>query len=373
MSEREFGKFSEEEARDIMGLKSKIPEIELAQINESEIPPPAPKVSLEEELSRYRKWGHNNWSHHLRAEKETETREKEGYQSPRNPDGSLDWEKVWGMLELKPPKRNEVFPRGEDKNLSDKEIERRLNKYMEDHDIPLWSLSGIAPEEFPEIIDRDIRDLCLKINQSNWIKTKEGCSGHREVENIDGTIVPAERGFHSPYLAVYLDRKDTGTQIFIGKIERLIKELKDRYSFVRTGTSEFPLRDEDLQKEDVRSFHFGMSIDPSPQWIERIKQEEGADYLDDVPVRAQEVEDKIITTKLPRPEDFVDEKSYVEAYTEKYHVYNYQRSLWQKYGERYNKKYGDFFRSEEAESIANEFFEGIRKIIEEIEQGEKLT
>lgn len=356
-----------ERDQEMMGTKQKIPEIELAQqIDESEIPPPAPNVSIEQEWARYKKWAHDDWKRHLKAEKESEVREKEGYESPRNPDGLLNWNKVWQMLELKPPKRSDVFPDGEDKNLTDKEIEKKLNKYMEEHNIPLWSLSGIAPEEFPEIIDRDIRDLCLQINKNNWIKTKEGCSDHRNITKEDGKVVPAERGFQSPYLATYLDKKDPRNRLFTDKVREFIQQFKSKYPFIRVGTSEFPLRDEDLQKEDLESFHFGLSIDPSPEWMEKIKQEKRVDHFDDVLKRPDEIEDQVITIKPPRPESYHDEQSFVEAYARQYRIFNYQRTLYQQYEKRYYEKYGDFIRSEEAENIAKEFFEGIGKIIEEI-------
>ncbi len=372
MKENDIANLSKRD-KEMIGLSSEIPEIAKAQIDQSEIPPPAPDVNLEEEITQYKKWAKQTWQEHLEAQEKSAVREGEGYQSPRSPDGSLNWDKVWQMQGLKPPDRNEVFPNGEDEDLDDKEVETKLNQYLEAHDIPLWSLSGIASDQFPEVIDRDIRELCREINNDNWIKTKEGCSGHREVTREDGTMVPADKGFRNPYLAFYLDRKDPRSEIMVEKVQKIIDQLKEKYGFVRGGMDEFDLNDQDLQDQDIRGVNFGLAIDPSPEWVEMVKQEKGENYFADVPKRPDQVENEIITVRPPRPDGFPDEDSFVRAYTEQYQVFNYQRALWHDYGDRYYDKYGDYFRSEQAQKISQEFFTGIGEIKEEIETGQEKS
>ena len=348
-----------------------IPEIKLALCPESEIPPPAPGVELEEELEAYRKIARQYWEAKNQSETENEQRERIGYIPPRLPDGTLDWDRTWELLKRQTPKRSVIFPNGEDVGMSEQDIVRRLNDYLGEHELPLHTMSGLNAKEYPEVIDHDIRPICVEINQLKWIQTGDSCSGHRERILSDGTAEPDAKGFSLPYLMVYLDRKDPRSQIFMARAETIVHQIQEQYPFVTGGVRNTALDDEDLEREDLAGLDVGIRVNPSPEWLDQVKREKGSDYFNDAPELPDRLEDSIMTIHPPRPEGYSDAAQYIEDYARAYRIFNYQRDLWQRYEARYNEKYGEYFRSEGSERIAQEFFLLIKRLIDEIDSTSK--
>lgn len=362
MTENEYKNLSKKD-QEMMEIKRKIPEIELAQIDESKIPL-APKEILNINEKRF----HASWQNLQRREKMKE--KKKEYIRPRISDDSLDWQKVWQNLGYLEVKRDEVFPHGEDKGLEDYEIEKQVinykKKYAKDHELPKDGLGIIDPEEFPEMIDKDIRDLVLKINNQEWLKTTNCCSGHREKQQLNGISVISPEGFRRPFLNAYIDNKNPRSSLFINRMNQLIIKLKERYPFISGDIYTYEVEGE----KEIKELTLNLWINnPPAEWVENKKREKGMDYFDDVPKEPRDIKSQIITNELEpsSKEDMKDEESYVAACTHNFHIWHYQNGLFEQYKKRYYDKY-DFYRSQEAENIAKEFFEGVREIIDEIEE-----
>lgn len=349
-----------------IGRNNQIPEISLVNIDESQIPPNKEGIPIAKELEGYRKLAQHTWERQFKAREKLKQKDQETYVSPRRTDQSLDWQKVWKLLNIAVLKRKEVFPDSEDMSMTDQEIITSLDNYLSKHDIGGDRTVGLAPDEFPEVIDKDIRKLCLEINHDSWIKTKDGCSGHRDVIGADGKTELSQDGFGNPYLAFVLDKMDTKSFQFIEKINIVLKEFEDKYLFIKTNAVEFPLGNKNAEKEDLLGYNISLKISSSQSWEERTKIEQGEDYFNDVSLDRGESVSKIVTEKIPKPEDLDREDDFINMYARSMQRQNYQRKLYQAYEKRYYDKYGDFFRSQEAEGIAQEFFSSIGKVIREV-------
>ena len=343
-----------------------IPELNDLKISDDEIPPPAPGITIEEELRRYKGYALHNWEDKEEASKKEVLRTTEGYSSPRIANGDLNWKKVWQMIGRDLPSREDIFPNGQDQKMSDEEIVESINQYLQENEIGLWLASGVNIEEYPEVYDSRIRHLCEQMNNSSWLRTRETGIGSREYKNESGEVVPNRRGFRTADMVVMVDRRNSKTEQFVLRISKMLEVLKEKYSHIRRGISEINLEDKDLNEQDVKMYSFGIDLKPSEDWKKKMEQIRGENFFDDVPEDPEDIEDMIITTKLPRLEDFSSQDEYVNAYVKAYRRFNYERDLFHKYTDRYYEKYGKYFRSEEAEQITNEFFKSVGEIFEEL-------
>lgn len=346
--------------------KSIIPEIEALEISDAEIPPPAQGVTIEKELARYKNYALQSWQDKLKDEKNKVIRAELGYRSPRNRNGNLDWKKVWQMIGRDLPSRKEIFPNNEDQVMSEEEMVRGINQYLEENEIGLWLASGVNIEEYPEVYDSRIRSLCEKINSSDWARTRETGIGSRDFQSESGESLPNPRGFRTADMVIMLDRRSPQTEKFVLGITQMLEDLKKQHSQIRRGITEIDLEDSDLNAKDVKMYSFGIDLRAPEEWKRKIEQLHGQDFFDDVPEDPEDIENKIFITELPQPEDFLSQDEYVDAYAQAYRRFNYERDLFHRYVDRYYKKYGEYFRSEEAEQITNEFFMNVGKVFEEL-------
>jgi len=86
---------------------------------------------------------------------------------------------------------------------------------------------GVDVRNFPELIEPEIRDLCVEINQLPWIKTINSASGLHSQEN--------PQGLEEAYLSFLIDQQDKTAQEFLKRLinlahndeEIILEEIKE--------------------------------------------------------------------------------------------------------------------------------------------------
>lgn len=265
------------------------------------------------------------------------TEEVENQESSRT-----SWKEFWKNEELASPDRSSVFPNGEDKNMSDEEVVESLNRYFEKQGSSLFNMTGIDSEQFPEMIDKDIRELCQKLNKLPFLKTREGCSGHETYQN--GEI--SNLGYSEPYLVFYAEEENPEFHKLLDQINKKLQQLRESGL---PGIENVVLNS---RKEDwlIKTKGFGlyrcdMGIIPTKEWCEKNNkkyiqrpespgplqdwcQENGFEYLDDEEGNESEARKK-----------WEEEK----------------KKYWKK-AEEFGNEYGEYFRSDEVRKLRDEFF-----------------
>lgn len=110
-----------------------------------------------------------------------------------------------------------------------------LRRKWDDQHERLGSPDTFDSRDFPEIIDRDIRDLCSKINSLDYVKTTNCCSGHRtHASSTSGPRTDFSNhetikyclGYSIPSLAIIYDVNDSRSSNFLKHILRSLDALK---------------------------------------------------------------------------------------------------------------------------------------------------
>lgn len=244
----------------------------------------------------------------------------------------IDWQEFWKSEGLASPKRKEVFPNGEDKGLSDEEIREHLDNYFDKKGLTRFSITGIDAEEFPEIIDEDIRDLCLNLNKLPFLKTKEGCGGHEMKRDSDGKMKPWDSGYSDLYLNFYADSTNPEFQKWIESVGEKLEEFK-KSQLTGIENVEISKRQQPPRSSETINLYQGkMVISPTREWCEKNNYR-----------------------YIKRPSD--DEIGfYDESSGEPREEWEKRRKKFQEEEKLFDKNYGDYFRSEEAKKLRDEFF-----------------
>lgn len=265
-------------------------------------------------------------------EKITELRGKNG--------PHFDWKEFWKTQQRNSPTRKEVFPNGEDADLSEGDVVKALNKFFADHESDLWHMSGIDAEEFPEVIDSDIRDICLKLNELPYLKTREGCGGH-ELDRL-GDI--SDIGYSEPYLTFYAEQKNPNFQIFLKKLNAKIDQFKkSNLPGMENVVLDIAADKEcDVEVENVKMYTYDISIIPTKEWCQRNNKK----YIE--------------RPKSPGPYyKWCDERGYERSEDEEsepYKLWYAEKEKYWKELERYGQEYGEYFRSDEVRKLRDAFF-----------------
>lgn len=262
-------------------------------------------------------------------------------ESPVKPEkeSGVDWKKFWKKEGLNSPSRKDVFPDGEDEEMIDREIIEKLNEYFRVQDSDLHNMTGIDSEEFPEIIDADIRDVCIELNKLSFLKTREGCGGHEF--DSDGEI--SNRGYSEPYLSFYGEEKNPEFIAFLEKVNRKADDFLNsdlpgiENVTLSRGEKEWP-----IETSGIGMYSYNMEISPSREWCSK--------------------NDKKFIERPSPPKmyyDWCDEKEIKPSDDEE----SESRKKWYREKEEYWKKeelflreYGEYFRSKEVRKLRDEFF-----------------
>lgn len=255
----------------------------------------------------------------------------------------VNWNEFWETEGLKSPSRKDVFPNGEDAKMSDEKIVEALNNYFDKKVSNLFNMTGINSEEFPEVIDQDIRDLCVRLNKLPFLKTREGCEGH-EFYHSNGEI--NDRGYSEPYLTLYINMEYPGARVFV---RNLGKELdvfrKSNIPGIENVT--FNFFDEPTETVGVNLVVFRMRIVPTEDWCKK----NGKSYVE----RPKDLGSYEQWCKGNSCEYSQDEES------DSWKKWEETKSLHKMQREKFEKEYSDYFRSEEVKKIRDAFFEVFSK------------
>ena len=273
--------------------------------------------------------------------------------------GSINWKDFWKNEDLASPERRSVFPDGEDKNMSDDEVVESLNKYFENQKSNLFNMTGVDSEQFPEIIDKDIRDVCQKLNKLPFLKTRDGCSGHESYKT--GEI--SNLGYSEPYLTFYAEEENPEFHKLKDQIGKNLQQFKESDL---PGMENVVLnnRKEDwpIKTKGVGLYRYDMRIIPTKEWCKKNNkkyiprpespgsypdwcQENGFEYSDDEEGNESETRQK-----------WEEEK---KKYREK--------------AEQFGNEYGEYFRSNEARKLRDEFFKVFEYDNKKEIKGEQLS
>jgi hypothetical protein len=252
---------------------------------------------------------------------------------------AINWKEFWKNEGLESPTRNDVFSNGEDERMSDEEVVESLNRYFEKQKSDLFNMTGIDSEEFPEIIDRDIRAVCQKLNRLPFLKTREGCGGHEK----DRVGESSNIGYSEPYLTFYAQEENPK---FIKLKEQLDDKLEQFKKADLPGIKNVVVngRKEDwpIKTKGVGMYRYDMRIVPTQEWCEDHNKE----YISR----------PISPGSYP---DWCQEKGFEYSEEEE----SASRQKWDEAKKKYWKEvekfgieYGEYFRSDEARKLRDEFF-----------------
>ncbi|MDH4330395.1 MAG: hypothetical protein OEV93_02490 [Candidatus Moranbacteria bacterium] len=251
----------------------------------------------------------------------------------------VDWKEFWKNEGLNSPSRKDVFPNQEDEKMTNNEIIEKLNQYFEMQGSNLDNMTGIDAEEFPEIIDVDIRDVCIELNKLPFLKIREGCGGHEFDSN--GEI--SNRGYSEPYLAFYAEEKNLEFIKFLENVNKKVEEFLDSKSpgidnvVFNRGEIEWPIK-----TDGIKMYSYGIEINPTKEWCSKNNKR------------------FIERPSLPKMYyDWCDEKGFEYSDDEESESrkkwYKEKEEYWEK-EERFLSEYGEYFRSKEVGDLRDEFF-----------------
>jgi len=196
--------------------------------------------------------------------------------------------------------------------------------YFEKQGSNLFNMTGIDSEEFPEIIDKDIREICVRLNKLPFLKTKEGCGGH-EIDR-DGEI--SNVGYSEPYLVFYAEENNKDFQNFAEEVDKKIHRFKKSdllgIENVMIESGQWPTNTDGISEYKIK-----IHIIPTKEWCEKNNKK----YI-----------------QKPENPGMFDEKKQSRKSWEK-RVKNFQ-----KYLKEFDENFGDYFRSDEVKKIRDEFF-----------------
>lgn len=259
--------------------------------------------------------------------------------------GQFDWGKFWTNRGTVMPTRADVFPNGEDRGMQDEEVINALNAYLKNKGYDYDNYTGINAQEFPEMIDADIRDLCVELNALPFVKTKEACSGHETYRSTGERYI---RGYSEPYLVLYVDSNNSDTDVFLSKAIQGLEGLKNcTLDGVENMKVEYY---DEAQAEGVRRYHFAMVIAPTQDWCRR--------------------NDRIFVAR-PEKLHFFPSWCKDNGYAYSDDPESEVRQKWevakQDYFEKqtkFEKTYSDYFRSEEVRKMRDAFFQAFKSSVE---------
>lgn len=260
--------------------------------------------------------------------------------------GKNDWHEFWKNEGYVMPSRGDVFPRGEDINMTDEEIVKSLSNFLKEKGLDYDNYTGINPEEFPEMIDKDIRELCVKLNGLSFLKTKEGCSGH-EFYRSTGELYKA--GFSEPYLIFYVDKSNSESDLFFQRLEKEMEGFKKSdLSGIENVTFDF--HDESTKTKNIGIYWNKMFIIPTREWCKQNGRK---------------------CVKRPKELGFYDQWCEGSGYEYSDDEKSKSRKKWEKVKNKYWKQmdkfeneYSEYFRSEEVKKLRDEFFKVFEKSIQ---------
>lgn len=256
----------------------------------------------------------------------------------------INWKEYWKEKTGLSFSRKEVFPSGEDKEMSDEKIIEAIDKYLTDHGSSSWHISGIDPEEFPEIIDKDIREICAKLNKLNFLKTTNSCGGH---ERYISTGEISKVGYSEVYLGFSVDTKNPELQKFLKEITRKIKKFKNsNLPGMENTIIEDKFEEEEGgggggDNERIKAHSIWMHIMPTKEWCEK----NGKRFINR-PSLGPYDEDWCIKNKLEYSEN---------ENSSSWKIYEEARKEFLKKFEEYSNEYEEYFRSDEARKLRDEF------------------
>jgi hypothetical protein len=253
---------------------------------------------------------------------------------------SISWKEFWKKEGLNSPARKDVFPNGEDKRKTDEEIVAALNEYFDkDGATSNHNMSGIDSTEFPEIIDRDIRAVCQKLNESPFLKTREGCGGHEsdklgEISNI---------GYSEPYLIFYAEEENQEFHRFTQQLDKKMEQFK-LLDLPGMENVVFDKRKEDwpIETKGIGMYRYEIRIVPTREWCEQNNKK----YIER-PTSPGAYPDWCLENGFEYSENESDKsrQKWGEA----------KKEYWKKM-EEFGNEYGNYFRSAEARKLRDEFF-----------------
>ncbi len=270
----------------------------------------------------------------------------------------LVWKEVWKKIGRNSPSRREVFPSEEDANMPDDEIVNTLNAFLKEGNLEYDNYSGIDGEEFPEMIDVDIRKVCMALNKLPFLKTREGCGGH-EYFRSTGEIFKA--GFSEPYLVFLAVKNDPGTDSFLQKLKEKFEEFKkaDIPGIKNVSLNSYS---EDSELNSIGLHRYNMVIAPTKEWCRKNNKK----YID-------------FPQQLGFFSDWCEKNGYVYSDEEESEA----RVKWEEAKNKlheemknFNEEYFDYFRSEEVRKLRDEFFkvfDQARILVENENERELLT
>lgn len=247
---------------------------------------------------------------------------------------AVNWKQVWDNEGVKMPNRKEIFSHGEDKNMSDEEVTMALDKYWDEKGETMHAMRGVNIEEFPEVVDKDIRALCMNINKLPFIKTREGCSGH-EHDHHSGEL--SDIGYSEPYLIFYAEENNPEFHKLTEEIDKKLNELKNSglsgIENTNVEAAEWPTK-----TEGIREYRLKMLVSPTKEWCEK----NGKEYIE----RPKELG---FYQQWSEDNGFPDnEKTQLKWEEAKNKYFEESDKFW--------KEYGEYFRSDEVKKIRDEFF-----------------
>ncbi len=252
---------------------------------------------------------------------------------------AINWKDFWKNEGLESPTRKDVFPNGEDADMPEEEIVKSLNGYFEKQKSDLFNMTGIDSEEFPEIIDRDIRAVCQKLNKLPFLKTREGCGGHEVDKNGDTSDI----GYSEPYLTFYAQEENPKFCKFKEQVDENLEQF-GKVDLPGMGNVVLNSRKEDwpIKTKGVGMYRYDMRIVPTKEWCirhnkEYIKRPESPGAYPDW---CQEN-----GLEYSRDEESESRQKWDEA----------KKRYW-KDVENFGNEYGEYFRSEEVRKLRDEFF-----------------
>jgi hypothetical protein len=259
--------------------------------------------------------------------------------------GNMDWKEFWKKEGFSMPSRKEVFPNGEDHDMPAEQIVESLNAFLKKRNLTYDNYTGINAEEFPEMVDEDIRKLCVKLNSLPFLRTREGCSGH-EFYRSTGEFYKS--GYSEPYLLFYINKNNPEAELFSKRLQEEFQEFK-KSDLPGIENIALDFHDEATETENVGLYWNKMFIVPTKEWCKK----NGRKYVE----RPKELGFFEQWCQHNGYEYSDDEKSPSRKKWEKV-----KKKYWKEMG-KFEKEYAKYFRSEEAKKLRDEFFKTFERAI----------
>jgi hypothetical protein len=258
----------------------------------------------------------------------------------RDKDSSPNWDNFFAVnMHLSQPiKRSDIFPKGTDGISDEKVIEQAcdiLNPLSVKFNFgPVTT--AFDPVEFPEVIDKNLRDMAAKVHKSGFARSVSSCSGHAYSGN----------GYSRSTFDLIADCNHPKSKVFYNNL----KLLSDRF---KTENVIPILIMSAPSKEGFASLRIKLNIKTPKDWQEN---ELPSDVLN-----PEQYLEKLIPG-FYKDGGFIDKDVYCDPDNDE------KKRQAREYSVGYYKRKNTYYHSDKCESVRDRFWEEVGRIADELSE-----